>query len=412
MSRGGPIASILLSVREWRKSESICISEPIWSGWASLGARLIDANLESSQSGGTRRILAVLMSDVYGFTSAVGHQEEFAVSRVKEDLNDFAQIVVAHSGRVVADRGDGVKAVFDSGVDALRAALKMQSLILQKNSKVGPDGLRVRHRIGIHVGDVIISGDRYTGLAVAIAARLESLCPPGKVAFTDTVHEMTRQTLHFDRSFMGQYEVKNVEHPVRVWVGRIPGDLESISMPTSAVVAGTRKEIVIQQKSHDGFWRAITVVILLMVVAAAGVFLRKMYLDSEAKGPQLVLPQGSTGTATRSRSNRINDNTPKASNSEKGGSGAQSKGGSPAGRGKANSPAGKVGPAVSPPAEKPKVDPNAPTDEETLKEIYNLPGKEKKNDETPAPEPGGGAPNDPSGQGEDVNTEVGGASHP
>jgi len=357
---------------------------------------MIDAHLEPAK-GGTRRIMAVLMTDVYGFTSAVGQQEEFAASRVEEDLADFAKIIVANNGQVVADRGDGVKAVFDSGVDALRAALKMQSLILKKNAKLGPDALRVRHRVGIHVGDVIISGEHYTGLAVAIAARLEALCPPGKVAFTDTVHEMTRQTLHFDRSFMGQYEVKNVEHPVRVWVGRIPGDLDSIAMPTSAVVAGKRKEIVIQQKSYDGFWRAITVVILLVVVAAVGLYLQKMMLaDETGKDKTIVPPKGSTGTVSRPKGPQVNLNTPTpfiGGNTAAGntGGGNTASGGSKASRrpdqsNKENSP---ITP-VKPPVEKPKVDSNVATDEDTLQEIYNLPGGKKKEENSPPGQPAGG----------------------
>lgn len=371
---------------------------------------MIDSHLESSKSGGNRRIMAVLISDVYGFTSAVGQQEEFAVSRVKEDLNDFAKVIVAHNGQVVTDRGDGVKAVFDSGVDALRAALKMQSLILQKNSKVGPDGLRVRHRIGIHVGDVIVSDDRYTGLAVAIAARLESLCPPGKVAFTDTIHEMTRQTLHFDRTFMGQYEVKNVDHLVRVWVGRIPGDLESISMPTSAVVAGKRKEVVIQRKSYDGLWRAITVFVLLLVVSAVGVFLTKMVLESQAKVPQLVVPKGSTGTETRPKGGQSNRNNPTPSVGGAGVSDSGRQGGKDRNRPKPNAGNATVAPPVVPPAEKPTMDSNAPTDDDTLQEIYKLPGKEKKDDTSPTDEPNPGAPKEPSGSTSDLDHVDGGTT--
>lgn len=357
--------------------------------------------------------MAVLMSDVYGFTSAVGKQEEFAASRVEEDLAEFAKIIVANNGQVVADRGDGVKAVFDSGVDALRAALQMQSLVLQKNAKLGPNALRVRHRVGIHVGDVIISGDHYTGLAVAIAARLEALCPPGKVAFTDTVHEMTRQTLHFDRSFMGQYEVKNVEHPVRVWVGRIPGDLESIAMPTSAVVAGKRKEIVIQQKSHDGFWKAITVVILLVVVAAVGVFLQKMYLDSEKAGPQIVVPTGSTGTTKRPR-NQFDPNspTPFIGGNQGGSSGNSGSSGTRRPSRRPSRQPGGTPPANSNPAPKPAVDPNAPTDEDTLKEIYKLPnsttGRPVDSSDKTGSNPDDPSPDKPTGKANGVeSTAVG-----
>ncbi len=374
---------------------------------------MIDANLESSKTGGTRRIMAVLMSDVYGFTSAVGKQEEFAASRVEEDLAEFANIIVANKGQVVADRGDGVKAVFDSGVDALRAALQMQSLVLQKNAKLGPNALRVRHRVGIHVGDVIISGDHYTGLAVAIAARLEALCPPGKVAFTDTVHEMTRQTLHFDRSFMGQYEVKNVEHPVRVWVGRIPGDLESIAMPTSAVVAGKRKEIVIQQKSHDGFWKAITVVILLVVVTAVGFYLQKMVLSDSAEKGGIVVPQGSTGTTKRSNAPTVDWNTPTPGLTTGGGSGNVQP--SPRYRPKAKpNPAPEqrsgddVPEAGATQKPEPKVDPHAAATDDEIKKLYpNVTQAEKKTDPTPdVPAAGSG---DSGGTGSDQQATGGGA---
>ena len=173
-----------------------------------------------------RRLATVLISDVYGFSTEVSQREERIEIRLANDMSAFRSIISDCDGQVVADRGDGLKATFDSPVRALRAATQMQTLALKRNSEAGGNDVRMRHRIGIHVGDMITVGDSVGGLIVTITARLEQICPPGKICFSDAVHQMTSHEGGLLRTFKGTEYLKNLDQPVKVWIGRIAGDFE------------------------------------------------------------------------------------------------------------------------------------------------------------------------------------------
>ena len=121
-------------------------------------------------------------------------------------------------------RGDGLKLVFVSPVEAMRSAIEMQSYSLAMNAAAGADSLRIRHRIGVHMGDVILVGQQVLGKVPAITMRLEEICPPGKVCYSDDVHRAVEQAVKFPRHFAGFQEVKNVASTVKAWIGSSPDD--------------------------------------------------------------------------------------------------------------------------------------------------------------------------------------------
>lgn len=171
-----------------------------------------------------RGLFTLVQTDVYGFTRAVSQSEEGAALRVAADLNEFSRLCTVHGGKVVVHRGDGLKLAFPSPVEGMRAAIEMQSYSLAMNASVGTDDLRIRHRIGVHMGDVIVVGQQLLGKVPAITMRLEEICPPGKVCYSDDVHRAVEQVVKFPRYFAGFQEVKNVSSTVKAWIGSSPDD--------------------------------------------------------------------------------------------------------------------------------------------------------------------------------------------
>lgn len=171
-------------------------------------------NLDSPTTG--RRFLAVLQSDVYGFTSMLGKSGDAMAFEVRRHLSHFRTLIERHDGQVLADRGDGLKAVFGSAVSALAAALEMQTWAAEANAYRAGTLPPVRHRMGIHASDVLLVDGSATGIAVAVAARLEALAEPGQICVSEEIDKAARHELKYRRTYVGPVSVKGVDFTIRV----------------------------------------------------------------------------------------------------------------------------------------------------------------------------------------------------
>jgi adenylate cyclase len=127
----------------------------------------------------TRKLAAILVADVVGYSRLAGADEERTLARLRglrSDLMDPA--IAAHHGRIVKRTGDGSIVEFRSAVDAARCAIEVQTGMIERNAGVAEDRC-IEFRIGIHVGDVVEESDGdIMGDGVNIAARLEGVCEP------------------------------------------------------------------------------------------------------------------------------------------------------------------------------------------------------------------------------------------
>jgi class 3 adenylate cyclase len=166
-----------------------------------------------------RRLAAILAADVVGFSRLMGEDEEATLATLKSYRRVIDELILTHSGRVFGGAGDSVIAEFASPVEAVRCATEIQ-LELDRRSADVPDERRMRLRIGVNLGDVIVEGDDLMGDGVNIAARLEALAPPGGVYVSEAVLSQVRDRLSLDFLDLGQHTVKNISRPVRVY--RVP----------------------------------------------------------------------------------------------------------------------------------------------------------------------------------------------
>ena len=124
----------------------------------------------------TRKLAAILVSDVVGYSRLAGRDEELTLARLRALRSDLIDPIIAiHNGRIVKRTGDGAIVEFRSVVDAVRCAIEVQNGILERNIGVPPER-RIEFRIGIHLGDVMEEGDGdLMGAGVNIAARLQTI---------------------------------------------------------------------------------------------------------------------------------------------------------------------------------------------------------------------------------------------
>src|SRR6201993_2999151 len=141
----------------------------------------------------TRKIAAILVADVVGYSRLAGVDEERTLLRLRglrSDLIDPA--IAAHHGRIVKRTGDGSLIELRSVVDAVRCAIEVQTGLAERNGGV-PAERRIEFRVGVHLGDVVEESDGdLMGDGVNIAARLEGVCTPGGVCLSAAAYEQVR----------------------------------------------------------------------------------------------------------------------------------------------------------------------------------------------------------------------------
>src|SRR6516165_2978585 len=127
----------------------------------------------------TRRLAAILAADVTGYSRLMGADEEATHERLKAHHRELVEPKISeHHGRTVKTTGDGLLVEFASVVDAVRCAAEFQRAMIDREAGV-PEDRRIKFRIGINLGDVIVEDDDIFGDGVNIAARLEALAEPG-----------------------------------------------------------------------------------------------------------------------------------------------------------------------------------------------------------------------------------------
>jgi adenylate cyclase len=166
----------------------------------------------------TRKLAAILVADVVGFSRLAAADEDGTLSRLRglrSDLIDPA--IAAHRGRVVKRTGDGLLAEFRSVVDAVRCAIELQTGMVERNVGL-PDDRRIEFRIGVHLGDVVEEADGdLMGEGVNIAARLEGAAKPGAICLSEQAYWQVKGRLDLAVSDLGQTRLKNIAEPIRIY---------------------------------------------------------------------------------------------------------------------------------------------------------------------------------------------------
>jgi class 3 adenylate cyclase len=179
-----------------------------------------------------RKLSAIMMADISGFSRMMGANEEATVDRIQDFHRRVKVLVEQFEGRVVDTAGDSVFGEFDSVVNAVRCAYEIQQEQSAQNADQSADG-RLQTRIGIHLGDVIVEDYRVYGDGVNIAARLEPLAEPGGICISEAVYQQVRNKLDLRFEDLGLRELKNIEHPIRLY--KVPPVTRNDSPPATVV---------------------------------------------------------------------------------------------------------------------------------------------------------------------------------
>jgi len=170
-----------------------------------------------------RRLTTVLCADVHGYSRLMEADEAGTLAELQRHRTAMTRLVERHDGRIVNTWGDAVIAEFASVVEAVQCAIETQQEISSEESDPSP-ARRMRFRIGINLGDVMVDGDDIYGDGVNIAARLQELAEPGGIVISGPVYDQVRNKLSVGFDYLGQQPMKNVAPVTSYRVAVIDGD--------------------------------------------------------------------------------------------------------------------------------------------------------------------------------------------
>jgi adenylate cyclase len=164
-----------------------------------------------------RRLAAILAADMVGYSKLMAVDETGTIDRQKVHRRALIDPKIAqYGGRIVKTTGDGMLVEFPSVVDAVQCAIEIQRAMPDREAEV-PDADRIRYRIGINLGDIVVDGDDILGDGVNIAARLEGLSEPEGLCISDVVYQNIQGKLDLTFDDLGEQALKNMEREVRIW---------------------------------------------------------------------------------------------------------------------------------------------------------------------------------------------------
>ena len=196
---------------------------------------------------GQRKLAAVMFADIVGYTTLGQRNEEFALSLVDEQRKLVRPILEKHNGREFKTMGDALLAEFPSALDAVMCSYEIQLAARSYNSSL-PFEKRLRLRIGVHVGDVVVDekGD-VLGDTVNVASRVQPLAKAGGICMTQQVYDQVQNKVEFQIQPLGRRELKNIDFAPGIYSVVLPEEETAEAAPAGAATAQAAPEAAKRQ---------------------------------------------------------------------------------------------------------------------------------------------------------------------
>jgi Adenylate cyclase, family 3 (some proteins contain HAMP domain) len=163
----------------------------------------------SQQKNLERQLAAIMFTDIAGYTESMSNNESLAMTVLKRKRSIIHPLIDQNNGVFVKEMGDGTLSYFNSAIDAVSSAVKLQELTY--------DERHLNIRVGVHLGDILIDGRDVFGEGVNIASRLESLSPAGGVCVSKNVYDELANKEEFNGTSLGLQSLKGVGRLIEVY---------------------------------------------------------------------------------------------------------------------------------------------------------------------------------------------------
>ena len=157
-----------------------------------------------------RKIAVIFATDVVGYSKHMEADESETVKSLRACERLLAGLFKKHKARLFNTAGDSFLAEFSSAVSAVECAVEFQNAIKERNSSEEAT-VKLKFRIGINSGDVIIEKDNLLGDGVNIAARLEALAQTGGITISKIIYDYVKGKTEYKFNDLGVQKVKQNE---------------------------------------------------------------------------------------------------------------------------------------------------------------------------------------------------------
>lgn len=202
--------------------------------------------VDNQPSGNTRRLKAIMFTDIKGYSAMMGEDESLAVKLVLEHRELVRECLAHYEGQEHETIGDAFVVLFDSVVNAVRCAAEIQQKLKTRNSGL-PADQQVWLRIGVHLGDIIVQSDGIYGDGVNVAARVQDKAEPGGISITEQVFLQVDGKLDYAMEAVGRVELRNIKNPPQLYKLRMDGSKvpEPVRVHGMAVVGAAAAVVIL-----------------------------------------------------------------------------------------------------------------------------------------------------------------------
>jgi len=203
-----------------------------------------------------RQLAAIFFADIVGYTALMQQNEVLAKSQLDKFRFVLEEQVAAHKGRIVNFYGDGCLVIFESPLEAVQCAAKIQ-LDFQGSPQVPV-------RVGLHSGTVVIDGESVYSDAVNLTSRIESMGMPGAVLLSERIQSDLKNQPSVKTVSLGKFDFKNVEQAMEVFA--LKG--EKLIIPQRSELKGKFKK----NSASPGNRGILAFILLLAAIGIWGLF--------------------------------------------------------------------------------------------------------------------------------------------
>lgn len=225
----------------------------------------------------TRKLAAILFTDMVGYTAVMQHDEMLAINMQKRHQAVVDEFVNKYGGEVKNDMGDGSMSILPSAYQVIKCAMDIQNELQHGDP-------HINIRVGIHIADILLEkSGKVHGDGINIASRIETLGVAGAILFSQEVYNKIKNHPEFVIKKVGTYPFKNVDEPMNIYAIANAGF--NIPTESQALAAGKLKK---NQASRSVFKPSTILYILFLFIAAiAGyiLFSKKTTLDQVVQLP-------------------------------------------------------------------------------------------------------------------------------
>ncbi len=199
-----------------------------------------------------RQLVAILFTDIVGYTAMMQQNEGNAIVVMNQYTRILEKTIGDHQGQILNDYGDGSLCSFSSVTQAMQCAVEMQRHF--------QTDLPVPLRIGVHAGEIIFEGKKVMGDGVNVASRIQSLGQANTVLFSREVYDKIKNQPEFKTVCLGMFDFKSVDEPMEVYALANTG----LVVPKKEEMSGKLKEI--KNKSKRLKWLVASAAVLLLSI--------------------------------------------------------------------------------------------------------------------------------------------------